>query len=256
MPATDSSARSAAACRRPHSKAGGAGPALHPLPHDRTVLADAGGAAHRAQSPLDRQRRDHRGRHRLRRLHGHHRQERRHDRRGAAAAWLRHRVVRQESQHARLGNQPGRPVRPLAERPGLRLLLRLHGRRHGSVAADAVREPRARAALERSRTTSSRGPRRQGDRVAAGGEGIAPDKPYFLYMSTGRDARAAPGVAAVHRQVQGQVRHGLGRVPRADVRAAEAARRRPGQRRAHEAARADCRPGIRCRPIRSGCSRG
>ena len=37
---------------------------------------------------------------------------------------------------------------------GLRLLLRLHGRRHGPVAADAVREPRARAALDRSRTTS------------------------------------------------------------------------------------------------------
>ncbi len=48
-----------------------------------------------------------------------------------------------------------------------------------------------------------------------------------------RDARAAPGFAAsIIAQVQGQVRHGLGRVPRADVRAAEEARRRPAEREA------------------------
>ena len=50
--------------------------------------------------------------------------------------------------------QPGRAVRPLAERPGLRLLLRLHGRRHGPVAADALREPQPGPASRPIRTTS------------------------------------------------------------------------------------------------------
>ena len=62
----------------------GRGAALHALPHDGPVLADARRAADGAQPPLHRQRRDHRGRDRLRRLHRHHRQERGHDRRGAA----------------------------------------------------------------------------------------------------------------------------------------------------------------------------
>ena len=196
------------------------------------VLADARGAAHRAQPPLDRQRRDHRGRDRLRRLHRHHRQERRHDRRGAAAVRLRHLVVRQEPQHARLGDQPGRPVRSLAERTRLRLLLRLHGRRHGPVAADAVREPRAGPALDRSElhpdartwsTTRSPG--------CAARDRSPPTSRIFLYMSTG--ATHAPHHVSPEyiAKYKGQVRHGLGRLSRADVRAAEEARRRAGRTR-------------------------
>ena len=45
----------------------------------------------------------------------------------------RHLVVRQEPQHAGLPVQRGRPLRPMAVGHGLRLLLRLHGRRDRPV---------------------------------------------------------------------------------------------------------------------------
>ena len=48
---------------------------------------------------------------------------------------LPHLVVRQEPQHAGLPGERDRPVRPVADRHGLRVLLRLHGRRHQPVAA-------------------------------------------------------------------------------------------------------------------------
>ena len=94
------------------------GPEVHPLPHDRAVLADAGGAAERPQpshasawaaSPRSPPRRP--GYSSLRPKNkaplG----------RDAQAQRLLHRPVRQVPRGAGLGDQPDGPVRPLAE-PG------------------------------------------------------------------------------------------------------------------------------------------
>ena len=55
-------------CQTPNvENAGGGRPEVQPLPHDRAVLADAAGAADRAQPPLGRHGRHHRDRHAARR---------------------------------------------------------------------------------------------------------------------------------------------------------------------------------------------
>ena len=76
---------------------------------------------------------------------------------------------------------------------------------------------------------------------------LTPDKPFFIYFATGRHARAAPRAEGVDRQVQGQVRPGLGQGPRGDARPPEEARRRPGRHQARAASRRPSRTGTRCR---------
>ena len=76
--------------------------------------------------------------HRLPRLRQHHHQGQGDDRRDPEGQWLPHLLVRQEPQHAVLPGVRHRPVRPVADRHGLRVFLRLHGRRHEPVAAGAT----------------------------------------------------------------------------------------------------------------------
>ena len=78
----------------------------------------------------------------------------RHHRRGAAAERLHDRLDRQEPQHADLGDQRRRPVRPLGQRPRLRLLLRLQRRRHEPLEPGPLREPQPRARPRPTRTTT------------------------------------------------------------------------------------------------------
>ncbi len=92
------------------------GPALQPHVLHRAVLADARRADHRAQPPLGRLRRDLRAVDRLPRLQQHHRQGQGDDRPHPAGQRLRDVVVRQGPQHAGLRGQPGRAVRPVADR--------------------------------------------------------------------------------------------------------------------------------------------
>ena len=113
-------------------------PALQPDVLHRALLADARRADHRAQPPLGRLRRDLGAVDRLPRLQQHHRQGQGHDRAHPARQRLRHVLVRQGPQHAGLRGQPGRAVRPVADRHGLRVLLRLCRRRRQSVAAEPV----------------------------------------------------------------------------------------------------------------------
>ena len=61
-------------------------------------------------------------------------------RRDPQAERLQHLLVRQEPQRARLAKQPGRALRPLADRSGVRIFLRLHRRRNRPVAPGACRE--------------------------------------------------------------------------------------------------------------------
>ena len=66
---------------------------------------------------------------------------------------------------------------------------------------------------------------------------------------------AAPADAGVDRQVQGQVRHGLERAARPDLRQPEAARRDPGEHAAHALAGRSAEVGDADAPTRRSCSR-
>ena len=121
------------------------GIALHAVPLDRPLLADARGADHRPQPPLGGLRSDLGAVHGIPGLRLHHRQEQRHDRRDPQGERLRHVVVRQEPQHSDLCLQPGRTLRPVAERNGLPVLLRVHGGRDQPV--DALSLPGSHADL-------------------------------------------------------------------------------------------------------------
>ena len=70
---------------------------------------------------------------------------------------------------------------------------------------------------------------------------IAPDKPFFTYFARG-DAHPAPGAAGVGRQVQGQVRPGLGQLREETFARQKAARRHP-RRRGADARAGRIRPG-------------
>ena len=84
---------------------------------------------------------------------------------------------------------------------------------------------------------------------------MTPDKPFFVYFAPGADPRAAPRAAGMDRQVEGQVRPGLGQAARGDPRPADqdgrGARRAPSWRRS----RRRSRTGTSSRPTRSACSR-
>ena len=91
-----------------------------------------------------------------------------------------------------------------------------------------------------------RGHDRPGDRLDPPAEGADARQAVLRLLRAGRDPRAAPRADGVVGQVQGQVRPGLGRAARGDVRAAEGARRDPGGRRADRPARRDPGLGRRC----------
>ena len=129
--------------RRRHPNAGAGphrqgGPALHAVPFHRALLADARGADHRPQPSLGGLRRGLGAVHRVPRLQQHHPQGQGHHRPHPQGQRLRHLVVRQGPQHADLHRQPGRTVRPMADRHGLRVFLRVCRRRHQPVGAEPV----------------------------------------------------------------------------------------------------------------------
>ena len=120
---------------------GGGGPALQPLPRHRALLADAGGAAHRPQQPRGRLRLGRRVLDRVPRLHGVRPRRLRSLPEDPAGQRLQHRRVRQVAPDAGRPAGPGRAVRPLARRLGVRLLLRLPRRGLGAVGPVPDREP-------------------------------------------------------------------------------------------------------------------
>ena len=166
---------------------------------------------------------------------------------------VQHRGVRQVAPDSGRPAGPGRPVRPLAERLGLRLLLRLPRRRGQPVGPVPGREPEdhrhARGVLRRGQPLlPARRDGRQDDRVAARrARRRTPHKPFFAYFSTGCSHAPHHVSQRVGGQVQGQVRPGLGRPARGDVRPAEGARRHPRRRRADARATRRSRPGTTSR---------
>ena len=120
---------------------GGGGPALQPLPRHRALLADAGGASHRPQQPRGRFRLGRRVLDRVPRLHGVRPGRLRSVPEDPAGQRLQHRRVRQVAPDAGRPAGPGRAVRPLARRLGVRLLLRVPRRGLGAVGSVPDREP-------------------------------------------------------------------------------------------------------------------
>ena len=186
--------------------------ALHQLPFDGAVLADARRADHRTQSSLGRLRRGRRAGHRLSRLRQHHHQGQGHDRPHPEGQRLSHLVVRQEPQHARVPGEPGRPVRPVADRHGLRVLLRLHGRRHQPVGAEPLPQHDADLSLPgQARLEPDHRDGRRGDRLHEPHERADARPAVLRLLRARRHACAAPSDQGVGRQDQrhAPVRRGL-----------------------------------------------
>ena len=145
-------------------------------------------------------------------------------------------LVRQGPQRARLGAVPGRPLRPLADGDGLRLLLRLRRRRGRPVPSHALGEHDAGDAVSgHAGLQPQRRSGRQGDRVDPHRHHVRAAQAVFLLLLSRRHPRPAPGAGRVERPLQGPVRPGLGHAARGDVRPPEAARRHPPGRAAHPA---------------------
>ena len=88
---------------------------------------------------------------------------------------LRHVMVRQGPQHARLRIQPARAVRSMADRHGLRVLLRLRRRRHQPVAAESL--PQHHADLSLTSATGLEPHDRDGRRRRPVAERVNADRP-------------------------------------------------------------------------------
>ena len=185
----------------------------------------------------------HGDRHRLSRLRQPDGQGHGHRCRDSQAEGLEHRLVRQEPQRARLAEQPGRAVRPVADRSGLRALLWVHRRRNQPVAAGGLRRHQAHRALPRQPGLQLRlRHRRPGDQVGAQPEGRRAGPAVLPLLRARGHALPASPEEGMDRQIQGPVRPGLGPGARGDARAAEETRPRAGQHAVDQAPRGD--PGL------------
>ena len=214
-------------------------PALHEFPLDVAVLADARGDHHRPQPPLGGFRRGRRDRHRLPRLRLDHSDREGHHRHDPQIQRLFHLVVRQGPQHAVLRQQPGRALRTVAERHGLRVLLRLRRRRRQPVAAEPVPQHDADLSLPgQSGLEPDHGHGRRGDPAHEAVEGARAREALLRLLRAGRHARAAPPDARVDPEDQrhAPVRRRLGKAARDDLRQPEAAGHHAGERPAHAVA--------------------
>ena len=240
-----------------HGKAGRGGIEVQPLPHHCAVLADAAGAADRPQPSFRRHGRHHRDCHRgaglllgapqLDVAAGEDTETQR----------LFHRAIRQVPRSAGVGDESGRAVRRMADRRRrLRVLLRIHRRRGQPVVPDALRRHHARRAREDAGggLSPGRGHDRQGHRLDRAAEESRAGQAVFHLLRAGGDARAAPRAERVGRQVQGQVRSGLGHVARGDLRPAEEAGRDPAGLPAHGAPQGDPVLGRDAGRIQAGAS--
>ena len=215
-----------------------------PLSHDRALLADAPGAAHRAQSPFGEHGRHLRDRDLGARLHLGAAEEQGAARHDAQAQWLLDRAVRQVPRGAGLADEPDGAVRPVAHRRRrIRVLLRLHRRRDQPVVSGHLRRHDADGTEQESGggLPLHRGHDEQGDRVGAPAEGADARQAVLHVFRARRHPRPASRAEGVDRQVQGQVRRRLGQAARRDLCPPEEAGRDSGRCGADQAARRDPR---------------
>ncbi len=194
---------------------------LHEHAHHGAVLAVAVLHAHRAQPPLQRHGVHHRG---VDGLPGFQRCDSVRERipvRDAAPPRLCHVLRRQMAPDPGGTDQCGRPLRPLATGSRVRPLLRLPRRRHPSVLSrPGLRQPPGRAAEDaRGGLSPHRRSGRQGHRVHRRPQTGRARQTVLPLLRDGRQPCATPGAQGMGRQVQGQVRRRLGRLPRKGVRA-------------------------------------
>ena len=194
---------------------------LQPIPHDLDLLADAGGALDRAQSPARRLGHDRGAGARFRRLHRRHPEKRRDSRNGAARLRLQNLGLRQMAQHAGDGNDRDGAVRSLADGLRLRLLLRIYGGRDFAIRAAPVREHHSDRAAARPDLSPKL-------RHGGQGAGLASQAPLLRarqavpdVLGARRSAWAPSCLQGMGRQIQRQVRRRLGRLSRARVQAAK-----------------------------------
>ena len=197
----------------------------------RSVLADARRPDHRPQSSFGRLRRDFRAGHRLSGLRFDHRRRQRHDRQYPEAERLCHVVVRQEPQHARL---------PIQRPPGRSTNGRSAWASTISMASWAATPTSGSPICSRTHTQIFPWVGKPGYNLITDEadnaidhikqlNAAAPDKPFFVYYVPGATHAPHHPPPGMDRQVQGQVRHGLERHARADLRQPEEARRRPAE---------------------------
>lgn len=170
-------------------------PALHPLPHHGAVLADAPGAAHRAQPPLGWHGRHHRDRDRGARVQLDPPEHGGAARRDAQAQRLLDGAVRQVPRGSGLGDEPARPLRRLAHRRRrVRVLLRLHRRRGAPVPPGDLRGHGPRRAGHDARRGLPLHGRHdgQGDRLGAPAEGAHARQAVLRLLRSRRHARPSP----------------------------------------------------------------
>ena len=100
---------------------------------------------------------------------------------------LRHLVVRQGPQHAGLRGQPGRAVRPVADRHGLRVFLRLRRRRRQPVAAEPVPQHDPDLSVRGQAAAGTWSPAMADDAIDYMNRmhQIQPDKPIFIKYAPG-----------------------------------------------------------------------
>ena len=174
-----------------YTRLGRGRPALQPVPCHRAVFPDPGRVADRTEQPRRRLRFGRRVLQRVPRLH-----------RDAAPGLcpaaadparqrLQHGGLREVAPDPGRAAGPGRPAGPVAQRVGLRLLLRLPGRRLGPVGPVPGREPEdhrhPRGVLRRGRTRTTC-PDAMADKTIEwlhGVRGQDAHKPFFAYFSTG-----------------------------------------------------------------------
>ncbi len=146
-------------------------------------------------------------------------------------------VVRQGPQHAGLRGQPGRAVRPVADRHGLRVLLRLRRRRRQPVGAEPLPQHDADLSVPGQAARHLEPRHRDGRRRHRLHDADSPDRPGqadLHQVRARRHARAAPPDQGVGGQDQrdAPVRRRLRKAARAHLREPEAARRDPQGREA------------------------
>ena len=213
--------------------------ALQQVSHDRAVLADSRRAADRPQSPRLQHGLDHRNGDRVSRSDRAATQRRRAAGRDAAAQRLQHRRLRQVARDGRVGSQPVRPDRSLADALRVRQVLRLHRRRNEPVGTGDLRRHEPHRGAERSELSLHDRHDQPGNQVDECAEIADAGQAVLHLLRTRRDARAAPLSEGVDREVQGQVRPGLGQAPRGDARPPDQARRRSRRHQARPQARSD-----------------
>ena len=227
-------------------------PHLRAVAHHRAVLADAVDVPDGPQPPLQRLRVDLGDLDRLPGLQLAHPAGERDDRARAARRRLQHVLDRQEPQHPGRRVDAGLVEEGVAAGHGLRPLLRLHRRRDQQLVSDAGRgQPLHRPAVPaRGRLPPLQGPGRPGAAVHPRLQAVRAREALVPVVLPGRQPRAAPRPAGVHRQVQGQVRRrlrGLPRVgPAADDRARHPARGHGADADQPDARRAPSRRATRC----------